>query len=37
MDIDNKEFLAGTHQKFSTFKALSEQLGKDQAWEKMGI
>ena len=35
MDIDNKEFLASTHQKFSTFKALSEQLGQDQAWEKM--
>jgi hypothetical protein len=35
MDNDNKAFLARTHQKFATFKALSEELGSEQAWEKM--
>jgi hypothetical protein len=35
MENDHKEFLAATHQKFSTFKELSEQSGPDQAWEKM--
>ena len=35
MDTGNKEFLAATHLKFSKFKELSEQLGSDEAWEKM--
>lgn len=35
MKNDNPEFLAASHQKFATFKALSEEFGAEQAWEKM--
>ena len=34
MDADPKAFLAASREKFSTFKALSESLGPDRAWEK---
>ena len=35
--MDNKEmdFASATHLKFSTFKSLSEQLGPEEAWDKM--